>query len=587
MKYLVFIVILYPCLIYSQKNDFIWITGIDYLPSQPGIENLVMDFNSNQLTYSVEDKKIRFDGTNANYNSDSGQLILYTNGCQIYNADGTMVPNSDSLNIGYAYKEFCTGNLKGYRTIDNSLLLPKPDGTEQKLYYISDGNYYQFQPTLIAYTARLSYNVIDITASNGKGAVIEKNVPVFFDTLTGGQVEAVRHGNGRDWWICVPTDRNNLYHFLLLDNNGLKYSHKQNIGLITNYQTICNQAVFSPNGNKYARYDQVNKLFVMDFDRCNGSFSNFQYLNTDTVDFFDDANCSGLAFSQDSRFLYVANGLELQQYDMSSSDWPATKIIVGQARLLETFYRGYISWCTLAPDGKIYFGNGNGTKYMHILHHPEKIGMDSQFEHLLQLKTAKWGFPNHPNFRLGPLDGSPCDTLGINNIPWAHWRWEGDTIATLSVYFRDLSAYEPDTWFWDFGDGTTSTERSPNHIFPKGGVYHVCLTVSNQYGTDTFCREVTVSGTPVVDIFNEIKMEVFPNPASDQITLQLTQPLPSEAKFQLFSITGQSVFLSKIESGTVGTVIELPESLSNGLYFWHISIGKSAEKSGRLIVLKN
>ncbi|RMF00146.1 MAG: PKD domain-containing protein, partial [Bacteroidetes bacterium] len=51
----------------------------------------------------------------------------------------------------------------------------------------------------------------------------------------------------------------------------------------------------------------------------------------------------------------------------------------------------------------------------------------------------------------------------------------------LSVQFHDLSLLEGGTssWFWDFGDGHTSTEPAPVHTFEAPGLYDVVLTVSN------------------------------------------------------------------------------------------------------------
>ena len=36
-----------------------------------------------------------------------------------------------------------------------------------------------------------------------------------------------------------------------------------------------------------------------------------------------------------------------------------------------------------------------------------------------------------------------------------------------------------DNWHWDFGDGTTSEERHPQHIYTKKGLFNVSLTISN------------------------------------------------------------------------------------------------------------
>jgi len=57
--------------------------------------------------------------------------------------------------------------------------------------------------------------------------------------------------------------------------------------------------------------------------------------------------------------------------------------------------------------------------------------------------------------------------------------------ALLAVQFTDLSANAPTSWLWDFGDGGTSTEQDPTHVYDVSGVYTVSLTVSNIGGSDT------------------------------------------------------------------------------------------------------
>ena len=52
------------------------------------------------------------------------------------------------------------------------------------------------------------------------------------------------------------------------------------------------------------------------------------------------------------------------------------------------------------------------------------------------------------------------------------------------VAFTDLSDGFPDSWLWEFGDGTTSTEQNPTHAYASPGVYSVTLTVSGSCGSD-------------------------------------------------------------------------------------------------------
>ncbi|MDD1718699.1 MAG: SBBP repeat-containing protein, partial [Methanoregulaceae archaeon] len=64
----------------------------------------------------------------------------------------------------------------------------------------------------------------------------------------------------------------------------------------------------------------------------------------------------------------------------------------------------------------------------------------------------------------------------------------------LTVQFTDTSTGGPTSWYWDFGDGTTSTEQNPTHVFsgncPFPTSYTVTLTVSNPAGSST----KTISG---------------------------------------------------------------------------------------------
>ena len=71
--------------------------------------------------------------------------------------------------------------------------------------------------------------------------------------------------------------------------------------------------------------------------------------------------------------------------------------------------------------------------------------------------------------------------------PEASFRWAG---TELGIWFEDTSSYQVTERRWDFGDGVTSTERSPFHRFTEAGRYRVTLTVSNDLGSDAVTRLV-------------------------------------------------------------------------------------------------
>jgi PKD repeat protein len=56
--------------------------------------------------------------------------------------------------------------------------------------------------------------------------------------------------------------------------------------------------------------------------------------------------------------------------------------------------------------------------------------------------------------------------------------------APLTVQFRDTSVGSVDSWAWDFGDGATSSESEPVHVYTEKGVFSVTLRVENAGGVD-------------------------------------------------------------------------------------------------------
>ncbi len=70
------------------------------------------------------------------------------------------------------------------------------------------------------------------------------------------------------------------------------------------------------------------------------------------------------------------------------------------------------------------------------------------------------------------------------------------TPSGAQVAFTNESTESPTTWAWDFGDGATSTARTPSHVYAADGAYTVSLTATNGAGANTRVRSgyVTVSG---------------------------------------------------------------------------------------------
>jgi len=234
------------------------------------------------------------------------------------------------------------------------------------------------------------------------------------------------------------------------------------------------------------------------------------------------------------------------------------------------------------PDDKIYNVAGGQGLGIHVIHNPNEKGIACNFEHRgIILPTYVYHtVPNHNTLRLGPIDGSSCDTLGIDNNPFARFRYEQDTIDMLDLDFVDLSYYRPESWQWDFGDGVTSSARHPSHKYGQSGIYNVCLTVSNENSSHTICDTLNLGISDVSKELFDFKITVFPNPVEDYCRIAFHNYIPNKALIKILDSQGQVVMQDDLE--VRDQVIDLT-TLHSGIYFYEVIDKGSVIKSGKLV----
>ena len=128
--------------------------------------------------------------------------------------------------------------------------------------------------------------------------------------------------------------------------------------------------------------------------------------------------------------------------------------------------------------------------------------------------------------------------------------------------FENNSIGSIDDVIWDFGDGISSNELSPEHTYSADGEYCVTLIVSNACFSDTTKQTLQISITSTKNI--EPVLSVFPNPVSDQINIDCQQC--GNGTVRMSDATGK-VLLEY--AGMIDTQINL-EEFSVGVYFIEI-----------------
>lgn len=69
-----------------------------------------------------------------------------------------------------------------------------------------------------------------------------------------------------------------------------------------------------------------------------------------------------------------------------------------------------------------------------------------------------------------------CDSILVNNC-YTGYSYSFDPFGNGCTFTSQVTG-SPDTYLWDFGDGSTSTAVNPYHVFPTNGVYNVQLSTS-------------------------------------------------------------------------------------------------------------
>jgi hypothetical protein len=123
-------------------------------------------------------------------------------------------------------------------------------------------------------------------------------------------------------------------------------------------------------------------------------------------------NC--MTLSPSGRFAYYHTLKQIYQYDLEAQDIAGSKTLVAtfdgfqSAGNSTDFYKSQ-----LAPDGKIYINSFGPVYYLHVIEHPDSLGLACQVkQHSIELPNYHFAaMPNYPDYRLGALEGSPCDTI--------------------------------------------------------------------------------------------------------------------------------------------------------------------------------
>jgi subtilisin-like proprotein convertase family protein len=99
------------------------------------------------------------------------------------------------------------------------------------------------------------------------------------------------------------------------------------------------------------------------------------------------------------------------------------------------------------------------------------------------------------------------------------------------------------TYQWYFGDGSTSTNENPSHVYTTNGQFPVTLIVTSNCGNDTAVQIITVNTVGIeTSAVAALGYSIYPNPLTESTTVSYFISEKSDVIFELCNVMGEKIY---------------------------------------------
>lgn len=318
-----------------------------------------LDFSTSPPT-PIGNGQSSSDNNSATLCDAKGNLLLYTDGKQVFNRFHQPMPN---------------GNIMNGQLVFDAMIIPHPGQAGQ--YYVI-GNYDG---------GETYYSLVDLTLNDGLGDVVptQKNLVLAFQAQGMAAIKSCAFEGY--WFVTRKFDQQGNFLAFRIDQNGINLTPvvsptNQPVGLVR-------QIKISPDGQRIACTYYSNSVFdssavsIYRFDPASGgTVTNPQLLGK----FKEPFKAFGVEFSPNVRYLYVTGTLpgtfQLVQYDLHAGN---TQAIINSRIGISKLPGQIIGFLQLAPDGKIYAPTYPFVQqiayYLDVINKPNNPGLTCEFKH--------------------------------------------------------------------------------------------------------------------------------------------------------------------------------------------------------------
>lgn len=149
----------------------------------------------------------------------------------------------------------------------------------------------------------------------------------------------------------------------------------------------------------------------------------------------------------------------------------------------------------------------------------------------------------------------------------------------LVVNFYDQTPGGATYYYWLFGDGGSSSDKNPVHLYDSIGIYNVTLTVSNANGSNSITKYgyINVKTNGISEFDEYLKFQIYPNPYKESTNIKYTLMHEEDVQLEVYNVMGVLVNRFADEKQNTGTYTYHFKAndygLSAGVYFVRLTIG--------------
>lgn len=457
-----------------------------------------LDFSGGGAPKPIDDGKANtIEGTSSIANT-KGILLFYTDGVTIYDKDGKPLKSLDPRDSAATATPIPLGGNKN--STQSALIVPKP--TCRGCEYL----YYVYTTSEIRGQKQLTYSIVDMRKNGGKGAIVEKNIPVTAPGKGTEQSASVRNDRDSTYWVIsriYGTNQFEIRHLTASESPTVTtYAGGQKIDTLTKAEGYIKIGpADTTSGKKGNRPMAVvipgppkNSVDLYTFNDSTGKMTFNRTLNLGPA----PPKAYGVEFSPDGKNLYVTMLADtnrdgslkgpsyILKYDLSQPD----SLLASSRTVVDSSTTRQYGSVQIGPDGRIYVAiKGSGS--LGTIENPNGGLLDSlRFVvngQSLGGKRSQLGLPN--------LVANFNDNSSGPGITYADTCVNAPTVFQISPNCPKLK----ELYTLDFGDGsrpTSTTATQPiTHNYKTPGQYYITLNILTRTRAGGICKDTTIRDT--------------------------------------------------------------------------------------------